>query len=139
MDGSSSPETDMIAASLEEERPTMDYFAGLDVSMEETHVCVVDREGAVIHEVKVPSTPADIKTALAEAPACRRVVFETGRMAPMLSIRDRFPMLNRDKPWRALRVVVSNRRSHQVTDSESTSILAASVVAATWARCVRFV
>jgi predicted NBD/HSP70 family sugar kinase len=39
----------------------MDYFAGLDVSMEETHVCVVDRDGAVIHEVKVPSTPADIK------------------------------------------------------------------------------
>jgi transposase len=39
---------------------------------------------SVIHEVKVPSTPADIKTALAEAPACRRVVFETGRMAPML-------------------------------------------------------
>ena len=62
----------------------MDYFAGLDVSMEGTHVCVMDREGAVIHEVKVPSTPADIKTALAEAPACRRVVFETGRMAPML-------------------------------------------------------
>ena len=56
----------------------MDYFAGLDVSMEETHVCVVDRDGAVIHEVKVPSTPADIKTALG------RVVFETGRMAPML-------------------------------------------------------
>ena len=52
--------------------------------MEETHVCVVDRDGAVIHEVKVPSTPADIKTALAGAPACRRVVFETGRMAPML-------------------------------------------------------
>jgi len=47
----------------------MDYFAGLDVSMEETHVCVVDRDGAVIHEVKVPSTPADIKTALAGAPA----------------------------------------------------------------------
>src|SRR5258705_4720768 len=62
----------------------MDYFAGLDVSMEETHVCVVDRDGAVIHEVKVPPPPADIKTALAGAPACRRVVFETGRMAPML-------------------------------------------------------
>src|SRR6266478_7911021 len=62
----------------------MDYFAGLDVSMEETHVCVVDRDGAVIHDVKVPSTPADIKTALAGAPARRRVVCETGRMAPML-------------------------------------------------------
>ena len=32
----------------------MEYFAGLDVSMEETHVCVVDRDGAVIHEAKVP-------------------------------------------------------------------------------------
>lgn len=62
----------------------MEYFAGLDVSMEETHVCVVDRDGEVVREVKVPSTPADIKVALASAPACRRVVFETGRMAPML-------------------------------------------------------
>jgi hypothetical protein len=23
----------------------MDYFAGLDISMDETHVCVLDREG----------------------------------------------------------------------------------------------
>ena len=38
----------------------MEYFAGLDVSMAETHVCVMNRDGAVIHEVKVPSTPADI-------------------------------------------------------------------------------
>jgi two-component system CheB/CheR fusion protein len=37
----------------------MEYFAGLDVSMEETHVCVLDREGAVIHEDKAASTPAD--------------------------------------------------------------------------------
>jgi transposase len=52
--------------------------------MEETHVCVVDRDGGVVREMKVPSTPADIEVALASAPACRRVVFETGRMAPML-------------------------------------------------------
>src|ERR1700731_2180268 len=26
-------------------RAVMEYFAGLDVSMEETHVCVVDRDG----------------------------------------------------------------------------------------------
>jgi transposase len=32
----------------------------------------------------VPSTPADIAAELAQAPACRRIVFETGRMAPML-------------------------------------------------------
>ena len=28
----------------------MEYFAGLDVSMEETHICVVDRDGVVMHE-----------------------------------------------------------------------------------------
>jgi transposase len=62
----------------------MEYFAGLDVSMEETRICILDRDGKVVHEVKVPSTPSDIEAALARAPACRRVVFETGRMAPML-------------------------------------------------------
>jgi transposase len=62
----------------------MEYFAGLDVSMAETHVCVVARNGAVMHEVKVPSTPADIAAELAQVPACRWVLFETGRMAPML-------------------------------------------------------
>ena len=25
----------------------MQYFAGLDISMDETHICVLDREGAV--------------------------------------------------------------------------------------------
>ena len=30
----------------------MDYFAGLDISMDETHVCVLDREGIVIRESK---------------------------------------------------------------------------------------
>ncbi len=62
----------------------MEYFAGLDVSMEETHVCVVTQNGAVMHEVKAPSTPAGIAAALARVPACRWVLFETGRMAPML-------------------------------------------------------
>ena len=62
----------------------MEYFAGLDVSMAETRVCVMHRDGAVVYEARVPSTPSDIATALAGAPACQRIVFETGRMAPML-------------------------------------------------------
>lgn len=56
----------------------MEYFARLDVSMEETHICLVDRDGAVVHKVKA------VSTAVAQAPPCTRVVFETGRMAPML-------------------------------------------------------
>ena len=62
----------------------MDYFAGLDISMDETHVCVVDREGVVVYECKAASTAQAIAGELAKAPSCRRIVFETGRMAPIL-------------------------------------------------------
>ncbi len=61
----------------------MEYFAGLDVSMAETQICVVAQSGAVIHKAKVPSTAADIAAELARLPDCRRIVFETGRMAPI--------------------------------------------------------
>jgi transposase len=62
----------------------MDYFAGLDISMDETHVCVLDREGVVVRESKTASTAEAIAGELANAPTCRRIVFETGRMAPIL-------------------------------------------------------
>jgi transposase len=62
----------------------MEYFAGLDISMDETHVRVVDREGSVIHGGKSASTAEAIADELAKAPNCRRIVFETGRMAPIL-------------------------------------------------------
>ncbi len=62
----------------------MNYFAGLDVSLEKTHICVLDRNGAVVLETSAASTPEAISSALEGAPACKRVVFETGRMAPML-------------------------------------------------------
>lgn len=35
----------------------MDYYAGLDVSLEETAVCVVDATGIVVKEAKVASSP----------------------------------------------------------------------------------
>src|SRR3954466_10370327 len=38
----------------------MAHFAGLDVSVKETSVCVVDGAGKVILEQKVPTEPADI-------------------------------------------------------------------------------
>ena len=53
----------------------MEYFAGLDVSMAETQICVMARNGSVIHKAKVPSTPADIAAELAQLPTCRRIVF----------------------------------------------------------------
>jgi transposase len=62
----------------------MDYFAGLDISMDDPHVCVLDREGAVVRESKAESTAQAVANELAKAPSCRRIVFETGRMAPIL-------------------------------------------------------
>ena len=62
----------------------MEYFAGLDVSMKETHICVVDRDGGVAVEATAPTSPAAIAAELAKAPAIKRIVFETGRMAPTL-------------------------------------------------------
>src|SRR5689334_8552881 len=84
MVGGSSQRPDSIRPHHWKRRPPMDYFAGLDVSMAETHICVVTRTGAVIHKAKVPSTPTDIAAELAQLPACRRILFETGRMAPVL-------------------------------------------------------
>ena len=38
----------------------MEYFAGLDVSLEKTHVCVLDRNGTVVFESAVVSSPGAI-------------------------------------------------------------------------------
>jgi len=35
----------------------MDHFAGLDVSVMETSVCIVDESGRIVREVKVASEP----------------------------------------------------------------------------------
>jgi transposase len=84
MVGCSSLETGKDRLRNAKKGPSMEYFAGLDVSMEKTHVCVVDLDGVAIHEAKVSSAPGAIAVTLSKAPSCRRVVFETGRMAPML-------------------------------------------------------
>ena len=62
----------------------MEYFAGLDISMKETHICVVDRDGKVVYEARAATSPAAIAAELAKAPAAQRIVFETGRMATTL-------------------------------------------------------
>ena len=61
----------------------MEYFAGLDVSMEETHVSVVDRDGKVILEARTPTAPKTIATALAKGPAVERVLFAWPRRSFM--------------------------------------------------------
>ena len=42
----------------------MDHFAGLDVSVKETSVCIVDDTGKIVREVKVASEPKALLAAL---------------------------------------------------------------------------
>ena len=42
----------------------MDHFAGLDVSVKETSVCIVDDVGKIVREVKVASEPEAFLAAL---------------------------------------------------------------------------
>jgi hypothetical protein len=82
--GRLSLDADTIGGPRAQERAAMDYYAGLDVSMTETHICVVERDGAVVLEARASSTPEAIAAVLETAPACAKIVLETGRMAPML-------------------------------------------------------
>jgi transposase len=38
----------------------VEHYAGLDVSLELTSVCMVDAQGAVVCETKVPTNPDDL-------------------------------------------------------------------------------
>jgi hypothetical protein len=42
----------------QKEKRSMEHFAGLDVSVKDTSVCVVDDAGKIVREVKVASEPA---------------------------------------------------------------------------------
>ena len=42
----------------------MEHFAGLDVSVKETSVCIVDDTGKIVREVKVASEPAALLAVL---------------------------------------------------------------------------
>jgi transposase len=45
----------------------MKHYAGLDVSLEETAICVVDETGRIVRELRAPSEPEALVTALAGA------------------------------------------------------------------------
>ena len=42
----------------------MNYYAGLDVSLEETAICIVDETGAIVRELRAPSDPESLIAAL---------------------------------------------------------------------------
>lgn len=63
----------------------MKHYAGLDVSVKETSVCIVDEAGRIIRELKVPSHPQDLVDALKD-PTWRldRIGLEAGPLSQWL-------------------------------------------------------
>ena len=64
----------------------MKHYAGLDLSMKTTHVCVVDADGRKIGAQCVDSTSETIATALEQYGPIERAVIETGRMTPSIAL-----------------------------------------------------
>ena len=63
----------------------MQLYAGLDVSMDETSICVVDRDGKIIKECKADTEPAAIRSALeGYAGRLHRVGLEAQAFSPWL-------------------------------------------------------
>jgi transposase len=64
----------------------MKCYAGIDLSMETSHVCVVDGDGRRLGAQCVDSTPEAIAAALRRYGPVDRAVIETGRMSPSVAL-----------------------------------------------------
>ena len=63
----------------------MDHFAGLDVSVKETSVCIVDDTGKIVREVKVTSEPEDLLQILSNPSYhFKRIGLEAGPLSQWL-------------------------------------------------------
>ena len=63
----------------------MEHFAGIDVSLEESSVCVVDAAGGVVREGKAATAPAALAQFLVGSGATfARIGIEAGPLAPWL-------------------------------------------------------
>ena len=89
----------------------MEKYVGLDVSMEETSVCVLDGGGNIVFEGKTSSQPDALSKLLrAKASDAARIVLETGSLASWLwhELRGRnFPVICLDA--RHVRAALSMR------------------------------
>ena len=64
----------------------MDHFAGLDVSVKETSICIVDDAGKIVREVKVASEPEALLAVL-KNPAYHREASTSTMMPNLTSMR----------------------------------------------------
>ena len=64
----------------------MSHYVGLDVSLKEVSVCVLDDDGCVVWRGSCPSTPESIAATVRQhAPEVLRLGLETGSLSPWLA------------------------------------------------------
>ena len=69
----------------------MDYYAGIDVSLELSSVCILDASGQIIREAKVASEPEALATFLASLSLpLTRVGLEAGPLSQWLQAGPEF-------------------------------------------------
>ena len=74
-----------ISGLKHQRRSAMEHYAGLDVSLKETSVCIVDRAGQIVREVKASTEPDAILAVLAdEAFTIERIGLEAGPLSQWL-------------------------------------------------------
>jgi transposase len=69
----------------QKEKRSMEHFAGLDVSVKETSICIVDDTGKIVREVKVASEPDALLQVLKNSAYCfKRIGLEAGPLSQWL-------------------------------------------------------
>jgi transposase len=69
----------------QKEKRSMDHFAGLDVSVKDTSVCIVDDSGRIVREVKVASEPEALLLVLQDPSShFKRIGLEAGPLSQWL-------------------------------------------------------
>jgi Transposase len=77
--------TEVTGLKHQKEKRSMDHFAGLDVSVKETSVCIVDDTGRIVREVRVASEPEDLLQILINlAYHFKRIGLEAGPLSQWL-------------------------------------------------------
>ena len=70
----------------------MEHYAGIDVSLEFSSVCVVDAQGKIVREVKVASEPEVLVGFFASLGfAVKRIGLEAGHCRVSMMMRDAVP------------------------------------------------
>ena len=90
----------------------MRYYAGLDVAMKETFVCIMDEEGKKIYEGKSASDPQPIYEELAKAGVeLEKAGMEAGSLSSYLIPSRKSPKRKREGDHRGLATVTHDTQS----------------------------